>query len=150
MSFAPPDGSAPWSNAADGCHGAKAPAGAPAPRASDTGVSATEIRLGSVFGITGAGAVYEPIIKVIGTASTRWTPTVVSTGRKPTLDIEDQQYTPAYTKPLTQELVEEVTIFADISSLGTATNAQVFDYLNQQKVPQLFAATGAPQAHDVG
>ncbi len=66
-------------------------------------------------------------------------------GRKLTLDIEDDQYTPANTRPLTQKLVEQVKVFADISSLGTATNAQVFDYLNEQQVPQLFVATGASQ-----
>jgi len=65
MTFSPPGGSAPWSNVANGCHGVPLPPGAEQPKASDTGVTATEIKLGSTFALTGSAASYLPIIKTI-------------------------------------------------------------------------------------
>jgi hypothetical protein len=99
MTFQPPGGSAAWSNNAEGCHGAKAPAGAEAPKASDTGVTPTDIKLGSAFGLTGPGSVYAPIIKVIQACFNAINADGGIYGRKLNLQIEDDQYSPANTPP---------------------------------------------------
>src|SRR5579875_522893 len=153
MTFSPPGGSAPWSNVADGCHGVPLPPGAEQPKASDVGVTPTEIKLGSTFGLTGAGSSYAPIIKVVQDCFNAINADGGIYGRKLNLIIKDDQYLAANTPPLTQQLVEQEKVFAMLSSLGTPTQSSVFDYLNQQKVPQMFVATGAakwgadPQGH---
>ena len=43
----------------------------------------------------------------------------------------------------TRQLVEQDKVFAIFNSLGTEQNLATRDYLNQQKVPQLFVASGA-------
>ena len=43
----------------------------------------------------------------------------------------------------TRQLVEQDKVFAIFNSLGTEQNEAIRDYLNAQKVPQLFAASGA-------
>ena len=43
----------------------------------------------------------------------------------------------------TRQLVEQDKVFAVFNGLGTEQNLAVRDYLNAQKVPQLFAASGA-------
>jgi branched-chain amino acid transport system substrate-binding protein len=64
-------------------------------------------------------------------------------GRKIALKVEDDQYDPAQTVTLTQKLVEQDKVFAIFNSIGTEHALAVRDYLNQQKVPQLFVASGA-------
>lgn len=143
MTFQPPGGSADWANLADGCHGVKAPAGAEARKASDTGVTESEIKLGSAFGLTGPGSVYAPIIKTISKCFDLINADGGIYGRKLSLLIEDDQYTPANTPPLVKKLIEQDKVFALVSDLGTPTNTAVFDYVNDQKVPHLLIASGA-------
>ena len=42
-----------------------------------------------------------------------------------------------------RRLVEQDKVFALFNTLGTANNAAIWDYLNEQKVPHVFVATGA-------
>ncbi|MHB8577366.1 MAG: ABC transporter substrate-binding protein [Dehalococcoidia bacterium] len=146
--FKGPGGNAPWVNVADGCHGVKAPAGAEAPKASDTGVTPTEIKLGTTFALSGPTSVYSPIIKTIQDCFNAVNADGGIYGRKLNLDVEDDQYIAANTVPLTKKLVEETKIFADTSPLGTPTNTAIFAYMNEQKVPQLFVVTGASKWAD--
>ena len=143
QTFTPPGGSAAWAAAGAGCHGIPLPAGADKTTASDTGVTPTEIKLGSTFGLTGAGSTYVPIIKVVQDCFNQVNAEGGVYGRKITLDIKDDQYLAANTPALTQQLVEQDKVFATISSLGTPTQTSVYDYYNQQKVPQMFVGTGA-------
>lgn len=145
QTFSPPGGSAAWANVADGCHGVKAPGNADGRKASDTGVTADEIKLGTTQALTGPASVYAPIVRLMQDCFAVVNKDGGIYGRKLTLIVEDDQYTPANTKPLTQKLVEQDRIFADLSPLGTAENTQIYDYLNEQKLPQLFVATGASQ-----
>jgi branched-chain amino acid transport system substrate-binding protein len=43
-----------------------------------------------------------------------------------------------------REAVQQDKVFAMFATLSTAQNVAIMPYLNQQKVPQLFAASGAP------
>src|SRR5262249_12830363 len=57
--------------------------------------------------------------------------------------IVDDAYNPAQTVPAVRRLVEQDKVFAIFNTLGTSSNLAIRDYLNQLKVPQLFAASGA-------
>jgi len=153
MTFSPPGGSAPWSNVANGCHGVPLPPGAEQPKASDVGVTPTEIKVGATAALTGPASSYAPIIKTIQDCFNAINAEGGIYGRKLNLIVKDDQYLAANTAPLTQQLVEQEKVFAMLSSLGTVTNAAVYEYLNQQKVPQMFVNSGAalfgkdPQGH---
>jgi ABC-type branched-chain amino acid transport systems, periplasmic component len=64
-------------------------------------------------------------------------------GRKIDYRYYDDAYNPTQTVQLTRRLVEQDRVFAVFNSVGTQNNLAVRDYLNAQKVPQLFAADGS-------
>jgi branched-chain amino acid transport system substrate-binding protein len=88
-------------------------------------------------------ATYAPIVKVIQDCFNAVNADGGIYGRKITFLVEDDMYNPANTVPLTKKLVEQDKIFADVSPLGTPTNTAIADYMNENKVPQLYVATGA-------
>ena len=64
-------------------------------------------------------------------------------GRKITFKYLDDQYDPSKTVQLTRQLVEQDKVFAIFNTIGTEHNLAIRDYLNANKVPQLFAASGS-------
>jgi dienelactone hydrolase len=64
-------------------------------------------------------------------------------GRKIEYRYYDDGYNPAQTVQLTRKLVEQDRVFAIFNAVGTANNLAIRDYLNAQKVPQLFAGDGS-------
>ncbi len=64
-------------------------------------------------------------------------------GRKIEYRYYDDAYNPAQTVQLTRRLVEQDGVFAIFNAVGTANNLAIRDYLNAQKVPQLFAGDGS-------
>jgi branched-chain amino acid transport system substrate-binding protein len=69
-------------------------------------------------------------------------------GRKLTFLSYDDGYNPAKTVEQVRRLVEEDKVLFIFQIPGTPTNLAVQRYLNQRKVPQLFAAAGASRLHD--
>jgi ABC-type branched-subunit amino acid transport system substrate-binding protein len=112
-----------------------------APRATP-GLTASEIKIGGTFPLTGVASLY----KTIPAAEKAYFDYVNDkggvNGRKITFEILDDSYDPSKTVPLTQQLVEQDHVFADFGSLGTAPNLSVWGYLNSHKVPHLGLATG--------
>jgi branched-chain amino acid transport system substrate-binding protein len=111
--------------------------------ATDPGVTSTSISLGLTIAQSGAAAAYG----TIGNASKAYFDYVNGqggvNGRKIDYKILDDGYNPAKAVPLTKQLVEQDKVFAMFGGLGTQPQTAVRDYLNTQKVPQLFVATGA-------
>jgi branched-chain amino acid transport system substrate-binding protein len=109
----------------------------------DVGVTATEILLGNTNALSGPAAAYG----TISSASKAYFDYINNqggvNGRKITYKTLDDAYDPSKTVPLTKQLVEQDKVFAMFNGLGTQTQTSVRDYLNGQKVPQLFLATGA-------
>jgi branched-chain amino acid transport system substrate-binding protein len=111
----------------------------------DPGVTGTSVLLGgtvpltgeaAAFGTVGAGAkAYFDYVNARGGVN----------GRKIEYRYYDDAYNPAQTVQLTRKLVEQDRVFAVFGSVGTANNLAIRDYLNAQKVPQLFAADGSQQ-----
>jgi branched-chain amino acid transport system substrate-binding protein len=112
-------------------------------RRATPGVTKTQIVLGATGPMTGAESQYEPTL----TGAKAYFDYVNAqggvNGRKIVYKIEDDQYDPSKTVPLTQKLVEQDQVFAIFNSIGTEHTLAVRDYLNAQKVPQLFVGTGA-------
>ena len=112
--------------------------------ATDVGITSTEILLGNTNALSGPAAAYG----TISNASNAYYTYVNSTqggvnGRKITYKILDDGYNPANTVTLTKQLVEQDKVFAMFGGLGTQAQTSVRDYMNAQKVPQIFVYTGA-------
>ena len=113
-------------------------------RTADTpGVTATQILLGGTGPLTGAESQYQPVLSGAQAYFSYVNDQGGVLGRKIVYKVEDDQYDPAQTVALTQKLVEQDNVFAIFNSIGTEHALAVRDYLNQQKVPQLFVGTGA-------
>jgi len=112
------------------------------------GVSDTEIKIGNTMPYSGpasglgtlgkAEAAYFAMINDQGGVN----------GRKINFITRDDGYSPPKTVEIVRHLVEEEQVLLMFSQLGTATNTAVQDYLNDNKVPQLFIATGAAKWDD--
>src|ERR1700687_532371 len=109
----------------------------------DVGISATEILLGTTNALSGPASAYGTISSAEDAYFTYINNQGGTNGRKITLKILDDVYDPAKTVPLTKQLVEQDKVFATVGALGTQTQVSVRDYMNTQKVPQLFVSTGA-------
>ena len=64
-------------------------------------------------------------------------------GRRIEYRFYDDAYNPVQTVQLTRRLVEQDRVFAIFNAVGTANNLAIRDYLNAQKVPQLFSGDGS-------
>jgi branched-chain amino acid transport system substrate-binding protein len=109
---------------------------------STPGVTKTQITIGGTFPLTGFAAAY----KTIPAAEQAFYAYVNAhggvLGRKINDIVLDDQYDPSQTVPQTTKLVEQDHVFAVVGSLGTAPIFSTWNYLNQNKVPQVLVATG--------
>ncbi len=112
--------------------------------ATDTGVTANSILLGTTQPLTGPAA---PGYSKISAAMTAYFNFANESGgiygRKLTLKVLDDGYNPANTAKLTRQLVLQDKVFALVAGLGTPTQTSVLDFVNQNKVPQLFVSSGS-------
>jgi branched-chain amino acid transport system substrate-binding protein len=111
--------------------------------ATDVGITSDSILLGNTIAQSGPAASYGTIANAENAYFTYINNQGGINGRKIKFKILDDGYNPAQTVPLTKQLVEQDQVFAMFSGLGTQSQVSVRDYLNAQKVPQLFVATGA-------
>ena len=88
----------------------------------DPGVTATTVKIGGTFPLTGPASLY----KTIPAAEKAYYDYVNDhggvNGRKIDFTILDDGYDPSKTVPLAQQLVEKDKVFAAVGSLGTAPN----------------------------
>ena len=64
-------------------------------------------------------------------------------GRKITYKIVDDGYNPANTLTVVRQLVLQDKVFAILNGLGTPTHTGVLDFLKENKIPDLFVASGS-------
>ena len=108
----------------------------------DPGVTPTSILLGGTDPLSGVAAAYASVA-VGASAYLKYVDAKGGVnGRQVDYTYLDDQYNPANTIQLTRKLVEQDKVFAIFNTLGTETNLAIRPYLNQMKVPQLFAASG--------
>ncbi|GLY32237.1 ABC transporter substrate-binding protein [Kineosporia sp. NBRC 101731] len=108
------------------------------------GITKTSVKIGTHTPLTGpASAGYAPISKAAAAYFAYLNAKGGVNGRKIDYVVKDDGYNPATTSTVVRELVQQDKVFAIVNGLGTPTHAAVVDYLNQQKVPDLFVASGA-------
>ena len=107
------------------------------------GVTPTEILLGGTHPYSGPASAYGVIGKGILAYFAYVNDKGGVNGRKITYKDQDDAYNPAQTVQLVKAMAEQDHVFAFFNTLGTACNLSVRQYLNDQKIPQLFISTGA-------
>ena len=114
----------------------------------DVGVTDTEIKIGQTMPYSGPASAYA----TIGRAEAAYFQMVNEqggvNGRKINMLSLDDGYSPPKTVEQIRRLVEQDQVLLIFQSLGTPSNTAIQKYLNAQKVPQLFAATGATKWGD--
>jgi branched-chain amino acid transport system substrate-binding protein len=118
-------------------------ASAGAGSAADPGVTPTSVLLGGTVPLTGEAAAFGTVAAGARAYFDHVNARGGVHGRRISYRTYDDAYNPAQTVQLTRRLVEEDGVFAVFSSLGTANNLAIRDYLNARKVPQLFAGDGS-------
>jgi branched-chain amino acid transport system substrate-binding protein len=109
----------------------------------EPGVTSTTILLGGTHPYTGPASAYGVIGKAIIAYFAYVNDRGGVNGRKVTYKDQDDAYNPAQTVQVVKALVEQDKVFAFCNTLGTAENLAIRQYLNDQKIPQLFVSTGA-------
>ena len=109
----------------------------------DPGVTADSILLGGTTPLSGPASAYSSVARGADAFFKSVNAKGGVAGRTITYKYLDDAYNPAQTVQATRQLVEQDKVFAIFNSLGTEQNESIRDYLNAQKVPQLFAASGA-------
>src|SRR5580700_7251610 len=112
------------------------------------GVSDTEIKLGNTMPYSGPASSYGVIGKVDAAYFAMINEQGGINGRKITFISRDDSYSPPKTVEQVRQLVEQDQVLFLFHTLGTPPNMAIHGYLNDNKVPQLFPATGADQWND--
>ena len=107
------------------------------------GVTDAEIKIGQTMPYSGPASAYG----VIGRTEAAYFKMINEqggiNGRKINLVSLDDGYSPPKTVEQVRRLVEQEQVAFLFNTLGTAPNAAIRQYLNDNKVPQLFVSTGA-------
>ena len=114
----------------------------------DTGATDTEIKIGNTNPYSGPASAYGTIGKVITAYFKKVNDEGGINGRKINYISHDDAYSPPKTVEMIRRLVEQDQVAFVFQTLGTPTNSAVHKYMNQQKVPHLFVATGATKWND--
>ena len=119
-------------------------AGAGSARADNApGVTDAEIKIGQTMPYSGPASAYG----VIGRTEAAYFKMINEqggvNGRKINLISLDDAYSPPKTVEQVRRLVEDEKVAFCFQTLGTAPNLAIRQYLNDNKVPQLFVSTGA-------
>ena len=107
------------------------------------GVTDTEIKIGQTEAYSGPASAYGVIGKTEAAYFKMINEMGGVNGRKINFISLDDAYSPPKTVEQTRRLVEQEQVAFVLNGLGTAPCLAVREYLNQNKVPQLFVATGA-------
>jgi branched-chain amino acid transport system substrate-binding protein len=112
------------------------------------GVTDTEIKFGQSMPYSGPASSYS----IIGRTEAAYFRMINENGgvngRQLNFVSVDDSYSPPKTVEQTRRLVEQEQVACIFGTLGGVTNLAIRQYLNEQKIPQLFCASGADQVGD--
>jgi len=112
------------------------------------GVSDIDIKIGNAMPYSGPASAFS----AIGKSEAAYFKTINDqggiNGRKIKFISRDDSYSPPKTVEVVRRLVEQDQALLLFSVLGTPPNSAIQGYLNDNKVPQLFAVTGADKWND--
>jgi branched-chain amino acid transport system substrate-binding protein len=124
------------------CGAGGRPAGASG--ASDVGITANSVKIGAHFPLTGVAA---PGYSEIPTGAKAYFDYVNAhggvNGRKIDYVYRDDAYNPTNTSQVVNQLVLQDQVFGVVGGLGTPTHSAVLDFLNSERVPDLFVSSGS-------
>ncbi len=112
------------------------------------GVSDTEIKIGNTMPYSGPASAYGAVGKSDAAYFAMINDQGGINGRKINFISRDDGYSPPKTVELVRQLVEEEHVLLLFNTLGTPPNTAIQGYLNENKVPHLFIATGADKWND--
>ncbi len=112
------------------------------------GASDTEIKIGNTMPYSGPASAYGAIGKAEAGYFTMLNEQGGIGGRKINFISRDDGYSPPKTVELVRQLVEQDQVLFLFNTLGTPPNTAIHGYANENKVPQLFVATGADKWND--
>jgi branched-chain amino acid transport system substrate-binding protein len=112
------------------------------------GASDTEIKIGNTNPYSGPASSYGVIGKAIAGYFNMINEQGGINGRKIDFISRDDGYSPPKTVEMVRQLVEQDQVLFLFQTLGTPPNTAIQGYLNDNKVPQLFVATGADKWND--
>jgi branched-chain amino acid transport system substrate-binding protein len=118
-------------------------AAANASTSADPGVTASAVLIGGTVPLSGEAAAFGTVAPGAKAYFDYVNSKGGVNGRKIEYRYYDDAYNPAQTVQLTRQLVEQDHVLAIFNAVGTANNLAIRDYLNAQKVPQLFAGDGS-------
>ena len=108
------------------------------------GVTADSVTIGTHTALTGPAA---PGYTAISSAAQAFFSYINErggiNGRTINYVIKDDAYNPAQTQRVVRELIVEDQVFAIFNGHGSATHTAVVDYITEQRVPDLFVASGS-------
>ena len=111
--------------------------------ASDPGITKDSIKLGGSYPFSGPASAYRSIEQGAQAYFASVNADGGVNGRKIEFVTLDDAYEPPRAVQNARRLIQEEEVFALFNTLGTANNAAIWDFVNKQKVPQLYVATGA-------
>jgi branched-chain amino acid transport system substrate-binding protein len=114
----------------------------------DTGATNKEIKIGNIMPYSGPASAYGVIGRVEAAYFHKINDEGGINGRKIDFISYDDSYSPPKTVEQARKLVEDDQVLLIFNSLGTPTNTAIQHYMNEEKVPQLFVATGATKWND--
>ena len=120
----------------------------PSLAANAPGVTDKEIKIGQTMPYSGNASAYGAIGKAQAAYFKMINEQGGVNGRKINLISLDDAYSPPKTVEQVRRLVEEERVAFLFNTLGTPPNTAIRQYLNDNKIPQLFVATGAAKWND--
>jgi branched-chain amino acid transport system substrate-binding protein len=127
---------------------ASAGSSATAQKIYDTGATDTEIKIGNIMPYSGPASSYGVIGRTEEAYFNKINAEGSINGRKINFISYDDGYSPPKTVEQARKLVESDGVLFIFNSLGTPPNSAIQKYMNTNKVPQLFVATGATKWND--
>ena len=114
----------------------------------DSGVSDTEIKIGSTSPFSGPASPYSAVTRAASAYFKQVNDAGGVNGRKIEFIAYDDGYSPPKAFEQVRRLLEDDKVLLIFGSIGTPSNMAAQAYLNQKHVPQLFLMTGSPRWDD--
>ena len=112
------------------------------------GVTDTEIKIGQTVPYSGPASAFASYGRVMVGYFQMLNERGGINGRKVNLLSLDNAFSPPKALEQTRKLVEDDGVLADVGTVGTVPNIAIQKYLNQNKVPQVFASAGGRRFND--